>query len=87
MKTIFERSGASWEVLINCDGKYINQLSRHTDRTYSHVSKMVKSFVEDGLVSIHTAPTNKRAKVITLTSKGKQIKDKLQEIKTIMGGT
>lgn len=85
-KTIFESSGASWELLINCEGSYTSKLAKKIDITYSHTVKIIKKMERLGLLTISRREDNKRTSLIKLTEKGNEVKENLRNVKTIMGG-
>ena len=61
---------------------YMHQITKTTGVTFSHIDKLVRKFIKWGLV----ARENKgRIVKLTLTTKGKEIMDKLKDLHKAMG--
>ena len=82
-KLNFER----WvDILLSIPNEGCSQadISKKTNTQYSHIHLVTKELVRKELLFIETDNNNFRKSLVTITKKGKDIRDKLLEIKKVI---
>ncbi|MBW3019021.1 winged helix DNA-binding protein [Candidatus Woesearchaeota archaeon] len=60
---------------------YASSLAKNIDCTYSHVVKILQQMQKEGLISFDKQG---RLKLLTLTKKGQEIANKIDDIRTVL---
>ena len=80
----FGLSSARWKILgslVRTDAPLtVPQIAREMGQTRQAVQRLVDIMSNDGLITFITNPNHKRAKLVTLSAKGKKIYSKLEEM-------
>jgi len=79
--TIIQKYPSMQDIILNCEGKTMTQISRLLEITYSHVTNVCKILEEQQIIGRKKVG---RRKHVWLTTKGHRIRSLLMELRDVL---
>ena len=83
MKNRFQTRPILWEIMLVIQNENMSKLSKESNVTFSHLSKIINELEKLKIVTSHMGKS-RRERIITLTLKGTKILKKMVEINKLL---